>query len=132
MDVPLRRHRFALEGALFLLLFAAAGAIVSAAAHLLIPFVLPPEYATTLPLIDLILVVTWLGTPGGIAETYFRTRQDEKTQYAMRIAGALSNLIFPLLFMLHFQLYGTLYGRMVSNVLFSALGVWWFWRKPTT
>jgi hypothetical protein len=50
----------------------------------------------------------------------------------MRIAGALSNLIFPLLFMLHFQLYGTLYGRMVSNVLFSALGVWWFWRKPTT
>jgi len=53
---------------------------------------------------------------------YFRTRQDERSQYLLRVAAAISGVVLPSLFIIFWQAYGVVVGRFVASLVLSALG----------
>jgi O-antigen/teichoic acid export membrane protein len=121
-----RWRRFALEGSAFLLGFVAASVAIALAAQVLVLLVFPDEYRSSLPLINLVIAAVVCGTPGGISEAYFRTEQNERVQYRMRIFAAVAGALLPSLFLVWWDVYGILFGRILANLLFSGLGVWLF------
>lgn len=130
LAVPERRRLMLREGALVCLGFAGLGLLVALAGHLLIPWLLPPEYAGSLGYMDILIATVVAGLPGWLAEQYFRTRQDQKRQYRMRIAGAVVGVAGPALLILPFGATGAAAGRLVAALALSAVGVWLFFREP--
>jgi O-antigen/teichoic acid export membrane protein len=126
MDVAQRRRRFVLEGSVIFLGMIAAGVALILVSYWLIPLLLPPNYASSIPFIIWLTAIILSGMPGGIAETYFRTQQDHRRQYWMRTAGAITSILFPLALLIPWGVEGILLGRLASNILFSILGVWLF------
>lgn len=126
MPLAQRRRRFVLEGIFICSALAGAGLLLVLASYWFIPLLLPPSYSTSIYFITWLTAITLTGLPGGIAEIYFRTQQDERHQYQMRIFGAITSIIFPLLLLLRWEVDGILIGRLVSNLLFSIFGVWLF------
>jgi O-antigen/teichoic acid export membrane protein len=126
MPVVQRRRRFILEGTVVFLALSAVGFVLILLSYWLIPLLFPPSYASSIRFITWLTAITLAGTPGGIAESYFRTQQDERHQYWMRIAGAISSIAFPLLLLTRWGVDGIMLGRLASNLLFSLLGIWFF------
>ena len=124
-----RRARFVWEGTVIWFGFIAIGVAVYFAARLLIPLLLPASYAGSIPYVAWVSAAIIAGTPGGIAEMYFRTEQDQRSQYQMRTLGAVVNVAFPLLtlWLTTWGAPGIMAGRVVANLVFSAYGGWLFW-----
>ncbi len=129
MTVQRRRRRFLLEGTLIWFAFILTAVVVYLAAYWLIPLVLPPTYVSSIPYVGWLSAIMIIGMPGGIVETYFRTQQNEKPQYTMRITGAVTSLLFPALLMAPWGVTGIMVGRLLSNGIFSVLGLWLFARE---
>lgn len=126
-----RRVRFLREGAVIVLGFLGLGIAVYVAARILIPLLLPASYIGAIPYVAWVIATIVAGTPGGIAEMYFRTEQDQRSQYEMRTFGAVVNVALPLLtlWLTTWGAPGVMAGRVVANVLFSAYGGWLFWTR---
>jgi len=124
-----RRRRMVLEMGViwagFILLGLAAGVGLWA----LVPVILPREYGSSLPFISWLLAAFVVGIPGFFAEMYFRTRQDERSQYLLRVAAAISGVVLPSLFIIFWQAYGVVVGRFVASLVLSATGIFLFIRE---
>lgn len=126
MELVHRRRRFILEGIAVTFSFFGFGMLVSKLGHFIIPILLPPSYFNSLVYLDILIGSVIIGTPGGVVEIYYRTKQDEKTQYAMRITSAIVSIIASLAFILIWNAKGAAYGRFFANLVFSLLGIYLF------
>lgn len=126
MSVVKRRQHFLIEGALIWFTFILLAFVVYGIAYWFIPVVLPPSYRSSLPYVGWLSAIMLIGIPGGIVETYFRTQQNEKPQYTMRIIGAVTSLLLPALLMASWGVTGVMVGRLLSNGIFSGVGLWLF------
>jgi O-antigen/teichoic acid export membrane protein len=132
LPVPARRRRFIREGGLVWVSFTGLGILVALAAHLLVPLILPPSYASSLGYMDILIATVLVGLPGALAEQYFRTQQDQGRQYQMRVLAAAVGVAAPALLILPFGAYGAAAGRLVANLVLSVLGIWLFLREPVS
>ena len=124
-----RRRRMVLEMGVVWAGFIMLGLVTSAALWVLVPVILPGEYVSSLPFISWLLAAFVVGIPGFFAETYFRTRQDERSQYLLRGAAAVSGVALPSLLILFWQAYGVVVGRFVASLVLSATGIFLFIRE---
>jgi len=129
MPVECRRKRFVSEGSIIFFGFIILGCVVSLLGQWLIPLVLPSSYVSSLGYMYLLIASVVAGTPGSLAETYFRTQQDEKSQYKMRIVSAIVGVVAPFLLVYHWGAYGAATGHLVANITYSSVGVWFFRRE---
>ncbi|MBN1977603.1 MAG: oligosaccharide flippase family protein [Anaerolineae bacterium] len=131
-----RRRRMILEMAVIWLAFILLGLAAGTGLWVLVPAILPSEYRSSLPFIGWLLAAFAVSIPGFFVETYFRTRQDERSQYALRGVAAICGVLFPLIFMLFWQGYGVVVGRFVAGSVLSIAGAYLFvqdvLRKPDT
>lgn len=118
-----RRRRMVLETGVIWAGFVLLGLAAGVALWILVPVILPREYVSSLPFISWLLAAFVVGIPGFFAETYFRTRQDERSQYLLRGAAAVSGVVLPSLFIIFWQAYGVVVGRFVASLVLSVLGV---------
>ncbi|MBX3011965.1 MAG: lipopolysaccharide biosynthesis protein [Caldilineaceae bacterium] len=132
MSTEQRRHRLVWEGAAICLLLSFFAGALYIGAWWAIPLLLPPTYATSLAVIGWLLIITIVGTPGGIVEWYFRIEQMHQPQYQMRAVGAVASILLPLLLLPNWGLNGVMGGRLLGNLLFSLFGIWQFFRKGVT
>lgn len=91
--------------------------------HVVIPLILPSTYKNSIELIDLLSFGFIMGVPGMIIELYFRTEQNPKQQYYMRISAALVNLICPYFLMLSLGVQGAAIGKILANATMSGVGM---------
>lgn len=129
MPVPARRKRFVLEGGLVWASFAVLGVAIALAGHLLIPRILPPEYASSLGYMDLLIATAVMGIPGLLAEQYFRTQQDQGSLYRMQIVASIAGVAAPALLIIPLGAMGVAGGRLIAGLVFSGLGVIIFLRE---
>ncbi len=131
VNLPLenRRRRFLFEGSLLLLALSFAAIIITVLAYYLIPVILPKNYITSLNYLGVLLVATLAGVPGGLVEMYYRTLEDSKRQYWMRVFGAVMGIIFPMVLVVKYGAFGAAVGRMIANFLFSLFGLSLFFRR---
>jgi hypothetical protein len=111
------------EGTLVMLGFAGMGALLAGAAALVLPWILPPSYASLLPYLYWLIAIFVLSMPGFFAEVYFRTEQDQTRQYVMRGAAAVLGIVIPLALLPSLGLQAIFLGRAAAALLFSLLGV---------
>jgi O-antigen/teichoic acid export membrane protein len=124
LSLPKRRRRMLIEGTLMWVGFIVAGLMIIILAHWLIPIVLPPTYANSLGYLNWLVAAAIASIPGGFAEMYFRTEQDERRQYAMRIGASVAGVITPLLLFFILGAYGVVIGRFLAACVLSVLGVY--------
>ena len=117
-----RRRRMVLEMGVVWAGFILVGLAAGVGLWLLVPIILPQEYGSSLPFISWLLAAFVVSIPGFFAETYFRTRQDERSQYLLRGAAAVSGVVLPSLFIIFWQAYGVVVGRFVAGLTLSILG----------
>jgi O-antigen/teichoic acid export membrane protein len=122
MPLRKRQKRFLIEGTLIFLVFFIFGILASAAAHLLVPILLPASYLSSLIYIDLLIASFVVAVPGFIIELYYRSRQDEKRLYILRITGAITGIILPTIFIIVWGGIGGAIGRILSSSIFSITG----------
>jgi O-antigen/teichoic acid export membrane protein len=118
-----------IEGCLLTLAFFATGLVVTLLAHWLIPIVLPPSYVRSLGYMDILIATFVIGVPGAMSEIYFRTQQDEKSQYMLRTVAAVVGVIAPFLLVLRWGAYGAATGRFLASLALSVFGIWLFARQ---
>jgi len=123
-----RRRQLVLEIGVVWAGFILLGLATGSGLWVLVPVILPREYVPSLPFINWLLATFVVSIPGFFAEMYFRTRQDERSQYLLRGAAAVSGVVLPSLFILFWQAYGVVVGRFVASLVLSALGVLLFLR----
>ncbi len=104
--------------------------VISVLAYFLIPIILPKDYITSLNYMVVLLVATLAGTPGGLVEMYYRTQEDQKSQYWIRGFGAIVGIIFPAILVIKYGAIGAAGGRLVANFLFSLFGLYLFFKRP--
>jgi O-antigen/teichoic acid export membrane protein len=128
MSPDRRRRRLIIEGAIITGAFLFVGTIVALLAYWLIPIFLPESYASSLGYIYWLIASFVVLVPGAQAEMYFRTLQNERLQYVMRLVGAAVSLTAPLLLLKLTDLgaYSVAIGRFLASFTFSAYGVWLF------
>jgi len=118
-----RFKRMLIEGALVLGGFSLAALALGLASRWLVALFLPPSYLSSLPYIYWLLGAFVAGVPGFMAEMFFRTEQDEKRQYQMRIAAALVGVAMPLLLVQFWGAVGVVIGRFLASLTMSVFGV---------
>lgn len=123
-----RQRRVIIEMSIVGVAFVLLGLIMGASLWFIIPVILPQDYVSSLPFINWLIATFVIGVPGYFAEMYFRTRQDERTQYLLRGIAAVSGILFPVLFLFFWQVKGVIIGRFVASFVLSALGLLLFWR----
>lgn len=123
-----RRRRMVMETGVVWAGSALVGLVAGAALWVLVPIILPQEYTSSLPFISWLLAAFVVSIPGFFAETYFRTQQDERSQYLLRGAAAVSGVVLPALFFLLWQAYGIVLGRFLSGLVLSIVGALLFIR----
>jgi len=90
---------------------------------------LPPTYLGSLRYVPWLLATVVAGTPGGLAEQYFRAEQDQRRLYKMRLSAALASVALPATMLaLGWGIQGVLVGHLAANLLFSVIGAWLFAR----
>jgi O-antigen/teichoic acid export membrane protein len=131
--LPLARRyrRLIWEGLATSLLFAVTGLALAVAIGFLLPIVLPPAYASSLPYINRLIATIVAMIPGGFAEMYFRLERDEKGQYTLRTLSAIMGILMPvsLLLLLDTGAIAVVTGRFCATVGFSIAGIWLVYRK---
>jgi O-antigen/teichoic acid export membrane protein len=127
-----RKQRIAAEGLGVLLAFIAMGFGVIFFSHLVIPLILPAAYRGSLVYIDLLTIAFIAGIPGFMAEFYFRTQQDERRLYQLRLGGAVVGALMPAVLISTLGERGVAVSRLASGAAMSILGILVFYRdKPT-
>jgi O-antigen/teichoic acid export membrane protein len=121
-----RRRRMVLEMGVVWAGFILVGLAAGVGLWVLVPIILPQEYGSSLPFISWLLAAFVVSIPGFFAETYFRTRQDERSQYLLRGAAAVSGVVLPSLFIIFWQAYGVVVGRFVAGLALSVAGIFLF------
>ena len=131
MTLTRRRRRFIIEGVIIAIGFLFFGVVVAFMARWLISIFLPQSYTSSIGYMYWLIASFVALVPGAMAEMYFRTMQNEKKQYAMRIVGAIASLTAPLalLNLSNFGPYSIAMGRLLASLIFSIWGVWLFWRE---
>ncbi len=117
-----RRRRIVLEMVVVWAGFIMLGLVTSAALWVLVPVILPREYVSSLPFIGWLLAAFVISIPGFFAEMYFRTRQDERSQYLLRGAAAVSGVALPSLFFILWEAYGVVMGGVVARLVVCIQG----------
>jgi O-antigen/teichoic acid export membrane protein len=123
LPVLRRQRRMRLEGALALVGFAGVGVVAWFAAALLIPLLLPASYSAAIPYIAWLFASFVVSVPGYMIETYFRTEQDERRQYLLRVSTLLPSLLIPFLMLQQWGLQGILWGRVIASVVYTVAAV---------
>lgn len=129
LPVQRRRRRIMVEGGILWLGFIGIVIVLSALSYWVIPIILPPSYTSSIHYIIGLLATFSVGVPGFLAEVYFRTEQDERSQYLLRSTAAIFSVALPMLLIFPFGAYGVIVGRLCGNVGLSILGGWLFWHK---
>ncbi len=129
LPIEIRRKRILTEGSLLFFGLTLASIIISVLAYWLIPIILPKNYVTSLNFLVVLLAATLAGVPGGLVEMYFRTLEDSKRQYWLRVFGAIMGVLFPTLLVVKFGAIGAAVGRLVANFFFSLFGIYLFYRR---
>jgi teichuronic acid exporter len=123
-----RRRRMVLEMGVVWAGSAVAALVAGVGLWLLVPIILPTEYSSSLFFISWLLAAFVVSIPGFFAETYFRTQQDERSQYLLRGVAAVSGVVLPSLLILFWQAYGVVVGRFIASLVLSAVGGYLFWK----
>jgi O-antigen/teichoic acid export membrane protein len=131
LPIEIRRRRFLIEGCLLLMGLTLAAIIIMLLAFWLIPIILPENYSTSLNYMVVLLVATLAGMPGGLVEMFYRTQEDQKHQYWLRVFGAIMGVLFPLILVVKYGAFGAAVGRMIANFVFSLFGLFLFIRQAT-
>jgi O-antigen/teichoic acid export membrane protein len=116
-----RQRRMVLEGVLTTAGFAVTAVVAWVAAAWLIPLLLPESYQRAIPYIAWLFAAFVLTVPGAMIETYFRTEQDERRQYYLRVIALAPSVLLPFLFLQRWGVNGVLAGRIVASLLFSLI-----------
>ncbi len=95
--------------------------LISLLAHWLVPVLLPPSYAGSLVYMDILFVAILAAMPGNMVEMFFRTEQDERSQYIIRGTSAVWGVVFPVIFLFLFGAIGAAIGRIFANLAFSII-----------
>jgi Na+-driven multidrug efflux pump len=111
------------EGLFVLCGFIFTAMVISLIAHWLLPLVLPPTYANSLPYMDWLLGTFVASVPGFMCEVYFRTQQDEKRQYILRLVSACVGVILPASLVYFGGAYGVVFGRFLASIVLSCVGI---------
>jgi O-antigen/teichoic acid export membrane protein len=114
-----RWHQFIREGIFVISGFTIGGGIMALAVFWLIPIILPASYSNSMSLILLIIIAFLVNIPAAMVETYFRTQQNQKSQYYLRLAGILSGILFSLLLLPRWGVYGIAGGKILSSAVQS-------------
>jgi O-antigen/teichoic acid export membrane protein len=124
--VKMRSHQikrqFVLEGKLVFLSYVAGSVFIVAACYFLIPLILPPSYANSLGVIVLLIIAFLVNIPAWMVDTFFRTQQDHKHQYAMRLTGVVVGSVSSLILLPVWGAYGVAGGRILAGVAQSIFG----------
>ena len=123
LPVDQLRRRIVAETALLFVGYAALGVGGVALLWVVLPIVLPSEYASSLPLIAWLIAAFVASVPGFFAEMYFRMRQDERRQYVLRGVAAVTGVILPCIAIAIWHLDGVVIARFVISLIFSAVGI---------
>jgi O-antigen/teichoic acid export membrane protein len=118
-----RRRRMVFEAIAVWIGFIVLGVIAALGLWTFIPIILPPEYNSSLPFIGWFLIAFAAGVPGYFVDMYFRTQQDERNQYRLLGATAVSGIVLPVLCVLLWQARAIVWGRVAASVVFSVLGI---------
>jgi len=129
MEVPRRRRRILLEGGLVWLAFGVAGIALGILANWVVPLVLPESYAGSLAYVPWLLAAFVVSIPGFLVEIFFRTEQDERSQYTLRLLSAASSIALPAALIASSSALGVVVGRLLSSAVLSVAGLWLFWRS---
>jgi O-antigen/teichoic acid export membrane protein len=137
LPVQQRRRRIFSEGCIVFLGFGVIGMGVWVLAQWLIPVLLPPSYISSLNYIGWLIVSFLALLPGSFVEVYFRTEQDQKSQYVLRLISAVFSVALPATLIMRWGIQGVITGRILGYALFSLLGIVLFIRSgkrllPTT
>ncbi|MGL4648703.1 MAG: lipopolysaccharide biosynthesis protein, partial [Caldilineaceae bacterium] len=123
MEAARRRHRMRWEGALATAGFAFASLLGWLAAALAITWLLPASYQAAIPYIPWLLASFVITVPGAMIETYFRTEQDERRQYFLRVSTLAPSVIIPLLMLQAWGVQGILWARVLVSIIFTLTAV---------
>jgi O-antigen/teichoic acid export membrane protein len=129
IPLPGRWNQFIREGFYVFLSFLVAGGIIAMAAFWLIPILLPAAYSGSILLVWLMCISFIVNIPAAIAETYFRTQQDQKHQYYLRLSGIITGISFSLLLLPKWGVYGVAGGKILSAAAQSMIGSLLFFRN---
>lgn len=117
------RAKMQQEGLLAVAGFTAVAVVAWFAARFLIPIILPASYTSSIPYIGWLFAAFLLSLPGALIEIYFRTQQDERRQYALRLAALVPSVLLPAALIYMWDVQGVLWGRLLAAALFSLIAV---------
>lgn len=126
-----RRRQFIYEGLLVCLGFVGAGVLGFLVIAAVIPYLLPASYAASIPYVGWLIPAFLLMLPGAYVEMYFRTEQDQRRQYIMRITALVVSVVVSIVLASRWGITGIILGRLVASTTFSVLGLWLFFRTAT-
>lgn len=132
MPVSERWKQFVYEGLFVFAGFTLVGIVIAGFGFWLIPLVLPPSYTTSLGFIVLLIIAFLSSVPAGMTDTYFRTQQDPRRQYLLRLTGVIIGIIASLLLLPRWGAYGVAAGRILSSLAQSAMGTILFVKNRPT
>ena len=128
MPLQQRRRRFVQEGTLLWVSFVVIGIMIALLGHWLIPILLPAAYTSSLGFMDILIAAFVVGLPGNITELFYRSCQDEKSQYLMRLFAAVIGVSAPIILLLRLGGIGVALGRMAASLVLSIIGIYLFVR----
>lgn len=131
LDIMQRRSQLIREAKLVMTLFVLIVIGIGAILTFLTPKLFSNQYLSSIPYIWLLLIAFVSLVPGGFAEIYFRTKEQKKELYIIRIIGAVAGIIFPVIFLLHWQALGVALGKIFANLMYSITGVYLFFKDPS-
>jgi O-antigen/teichoic acid export membrane protein len=123
MSYVSRKMRIIKEGIVVFFGMTVAGVLIVLLSYWLIPLLLPESYLRSIQYIPVLIAAVLVGIPGGITEMFFKMNEDARSQYSMRVFGAIFGILAPLIFLSKFGALGAAYGRMIANLLFSVIGI---------
>jgi hypothetical protein len=72
---------------------------------------------------DWLLGTFVISVPGFLSEVFFRTLQDEKRQYVLRMVSASAGVILPASLIYFGGAYGVVIGRFLGGLVLSCVGI---------
>ncbi len=124
LPVERRLRRMWQEGIVVWLGFIGLGLAAGYLASVLVPLLLPPSYSGSLGFIYWSIAALVVILPGAFVEVFFRTEQDAKRQYVMRLVSGILAVVLPLSLVFNWGAYGVLLGRFLANLMFSVVGIY--------
>lgn len=122
-DPATRGRCFVAECVLGSVAFAGLALCAAGAAQLLVPLVLPPSYADSLPFVQWMLAASALGVLGNYADLSFQLEQNARDQSILRVSSGVVQVIASVTLVLTLGALGGVVSRAVGSAAFSSIGV---------